>query len=95
MYAIPKNYNCIVCLLVASENRTCTLIQALGRRLDETSNRMDQLTEKLILLECRVQMLEASRGEYVWRIEDIAHHRREAVSGRTVSLYSLPFYIRG
>ena len=33
-----------------------------------------------------------SNGKYIWKIPDITRRRRDAVMGKTVSLYSAPFY---
>ena len=39
-----------------------------------------------------LQTLQASNGKYIWKIPDITRRRRDAVMGKTVSLYSAPFY---
>ena len=41
-----------------------------------------------------LQTLQATsyNGKYVWKIPDITRRRRDAVTGKTVSLYSAPFY---
>ena len=41
-----------------------------------------------------LQTLQATSydGKYVWKIPDIIRRRRDAVMGKTVSLYSAPFY---
>uniref|UniRef100_H2YBM5 MATH domain-containing protein n=1 Tax=Ciona savignyi TaxID=51511 RepID=H2YBM5_CIOSA len=42
----------------------------------------------------RFQVLETTsyNGSFVWKIRDFSRRKREAVSGRTLSLYSQPFY---
>ena len=41
-----------------------------------------------------LQTLQATsyNGKYIWKIPDITRRRRDAVTGKTVSLYSAPFY---
>ena len=41
-----------------------------------------------------LQTLQATsyNGKYIWKIPDITGRRRDAVTGKTVSLYSAPFY---
>ena len=41
-----------------------------------------------------LQTLQATsyNGKYIWKIPDIGRRRRDAVTGKTVSLYSAPFY---
>ena len=41
-----------------------------------------------------LQILQATsyNGKYIWKIPDITRRRRDAVTGKTVSLYSAPFY---
>ena len=41
-----------------------------------------------------LQTLQATsyNGKYIWKIPDITRRRRDAVMGKTVSLYSAPFY---
>ncbi len=47
--------------------------------------------EKLSLL---VQTLQATsyNGQFVWKIPEVGRRRDEAISGKTISLYSAPFY---
>ena len=41
-----------------------------------------------------LQTLQATSydGKYIWKIPDITRRRRDALMGKTVSLYSAPFY---
>ncbi|RUS70195.1 hypothetical protein EGW08_022039 [Elysia chlorotica] len=45
-------------------------------------------------MDLRFQMLETASydGRLLWKIRDFSHRKRDAVQGRTVSLYSQPFY---
>ena len=92
---IIQHCSSLIHQLTALENETNTLIRSLHGLLDVLSNRMERLAQRFELLERRVRMVEASRGEYVWRVGDIDRLRREAVSGRTVSHYSPSFFVRG
>ena len=39
-----------------------------------------------------IQRLASDNGKYIWKIPEIIRRRRDAVMGKTVSLYSAPFY---
>ncbi|BFZ11786.1 hypothetical protein BsWGS_14825 [Bradybaena similaris] len=45
-------------------------------------------------MDLRFQMIETASydGKLLWKIRDFSHRKRDAVQGRTVSLYSQPFY---
>ena len=50
--------------------------------------------ESCLDLDLRIQLNEHAtyNGIFIWKINDFAHRRREAVNGVTQSLYSSPFY---
>ena len=80
-------------------------VERQNRHLHDTIEQQDRqihahdqmLTVKNVALaeqELRIQALESSsyNGILVWKITDFARRRREAVSGKTTSFYSSPFY---
>ena len=75
---------------------------------DEMSRRLNPIDEGLIRMEAvmqdfqdsfqelalLVQTLQATsyNGQFVWKIPEVARRRDEALTGKTISLYSAPFY---
>ena len=57
----------------------------------QTFPRMETILEELNL---KIEILEvkSTSGVYIWKVNDLARRAREARIGRTVSLYSPPFY---
>jgi TNF receptor-associated factor 3 len=49
---------------------------------------------RLAELDLRFQILETAsyNGILMWKIRDYSRRKQEAITGRTVSLYSQPFY---
>ena len=85
-----------------------TLHQELTRLAEEFTRRLNPLTDGLIKMEATmhdfqesfselallVQTLQATsyNGEFIWKIPEVARRREEARTGKTISLYSAPFY---
>ena len=59
--------------------------------LQESINEINRTYEEVSLT---LQTLQATSydGHYIWKIPDISRRRRDALLGKTVSLYSAPFY---
>ena len=83
----------------------CNALERENRHLHDTIEQQEKqihahdqmLTVKNVALaeqELRIQALEASayNGILVWKITDFARRRGEAISGKTTSFYSQPFY---
>lgn len=62
-------------------------VQKLRRLLEELQVNYDGLM-------LTVQSLQATsyNGKYIWKIPEVARRHREAIEGKTLSLYSAPFY---
>ena len=75
---------------------------------EEMNRRLNPLSEGLVKLEAcfqdfqdsfqelalLVQTLQATsyNGQFVWKIPEVSRRRDEAITGKTISLYSAPFY---
>ena len=73
----------------SSSNRLCE------GRLDRTEHQLALHEIQLSEQDMQIQMLEATsyNGTYIWKIDHYSHRFQEAVSGKTLSIYSPPFYI--
>ena len=73
----------------SASNRLCE------RRLDRTEHQLALHEIQLSEQDMQIQMLEATsyNGTYVWKIDHYSHRFQEAVSGKTLSIYSPPFYV--
>ena len=75
-----------------------THIQAVKGQVDkkitELVHGLDQCRSRYLDLELRLKHLERAtyNGVLLWKIDDFARRRKEAVDGVTMSLYSIPFY---
>eukprot|EP00731_Ephydatia_muelleri_P038736 Em0885g1a len=76
--------------------------ESAGQRLDitlqtkvaELDHGLDRCLSSCLDQELRLQLLERAtyNGVLLWKIDDFARRRKEAVDGLTMSLYSIPFY---
>ena len=59
-----------------------------------TESSIEHLQKDIAELALTVEMLQAttSNGTFLWKIPELERRRREAETGKTVSLYSPPFY---
>ena len=66
-------------------------VEDLLTTLQATINEINRTYEEVSLT---LQTLQATSydGKYIWKIPDITRRRRDALMGKTVSLYSAPFY---
>ena len=62
-------------------------IDDLGASVPRFETMLEEMNLKVEILEVKV-----CTGVYVWKINELARRRREAQNGRTISLYSPPFY---
>ena len=76
------------------ESRTNST-QGCERRLDRTEHQLALHEIQLSEQDLQIQMLEATsyNGVYVWKIDQYSRRFQEAVSGKTPSIYSPPFYV--
>ena len=60
----------------------------------ELGHGLDRCLSSCLDQELRLQLLERAtyNGVLLWKIDDFARRRKEAVDGVTMSLYSIPFY---
>ena len=65
------------------------------RRLDRTEHQLALHEIQLSEQDLQVRMLEATSydGVYLWKIDHFSRRFQEAVSGKTPSIYSPPFYV--
>ena len=65
------------------------------RRLDRADHQLALHEIQLSEQDLQIQILEATsyNGLYVWKIDHYSRRFQEAVSGRTPSIYSPPFYV--
>ncbi|XP_060562563.1 TNF receptor-associated factor 3-like [Ruditapes philippinarum] len=66
----------------------------LKRRIDKHDSQFAQLDVQMAELDLRFQILETASydGTLMWKLRDYARRKQDAVQGRTLSLYSQPFY---
>jgi len=69
--------------------------RACDRRLDRAEHQLNLHEIQLSEQDMQIQMLEATsyNGDYVWKIDHYSRRYDEAVSGKTPSIYSPPFYV--
>ena len=65
------------------------------RRLDRAEHQLALHEVQLSEQDMQIQMLEATsyNGTYIWKIDHYSRRFQEAVSGKTLSIYSPPFYV--
>jgi len=75
--------------LYSSSSRECE------RRLDRADHQLSLHEIQLSEQDMQIQMLEATsyNGTYIWKIDHCSRRFQEAVSGKTLSIYSPPFYV--
>ena len=69
-------------------------LAAIDKLLEELQTSITEINRTYEEVSLTLQTLQATSydGKYIWKIPDIARRRRDAVMGKTVSLYSAPFY---
>ena len=77
--------------LQPTERQGKTGVEDLLATLQASITEINRTYEEVSLT---LQTLQATsyNGKYIWKIPDITRRRRDAVMGKTVSLYSAPFY---
>ena len=68
---------------------------ACERRLDRTEHQLALHENQLSKQDLQIQILQATShdGVYLWKIDQYSRRFQEAVSGKTSSIYSPPFYV--
>ena len=76
------------------QSEVSTKLQPLVDAVLRTETTLQQLQEGFGEMALMVQTLQATSysGTFIWKIPEVRRRRGEARSGRTVSLYSAPFY---
>ena len=76
------------------QSELTTKLQPLIDTVVRTDTTIQQLQEGFGEMALMVQTLQATSysGTFIWKIPEVQRRRGEARSGRTVSLYSAPFY---
>ncbi|XP_068731080.1 TNF receptor-associated factor 3-like [Montipora capricornis] len=69
--------------------------QACERRFERNEHQLALHDIQLSEQDLRTQMLEATSydGVYLWKIDQYSRRYQDAVSGKTISIYSPPFYV--
>lgn len=69
--------------------------RACDRRLDRAEHQLNLHEIQLSEQDVQIQRLEAIsyNGDYVWKIDHFGRRYDEAISGKTPSIYSPPFYV--
>ena len=72
-----------------------SLTRESERRLDRNEHQLALQDIQLSDHDMQIQMLEATsyNGTYFWKIDRYSQRFQEAVSGKTLSIYSPPFYV--
>ena len=80
----------LISLREEMNRRLCPLKEGLIKMEASMQNFQDSFQELALL----VQTLQATsyNGQFVWKIPEVARRREEAITGKTISLYSAPFY---
>eukprot|EP00731_Ephydatia_muelleri_P015032 Em0008g752a len=69
-------------------------VENISVKTTELEHGLDRCLSSCLDQEVRLQLLERAtyNGVLLWKIDDFARRRKEAVDGVTMSLYSIPFY---
>ena len=69
-------------------------VENISGKTTELDHRLDRCINSCLDQELRLQLLEKAtyNGVLLWKIDNFARRRKEAVNGVTMSLYSIPFY---
>ncbi len=80
-------------LVADVETHKGTLAQ-MAKGMDELNSSVPRFEIMLEEMNLKVEILEVKScsGVYVWKINELTRRSREAKQGRTISLYSPPFY---
>ena len=75
-------------------SRVTTRLQHLSNAIVRAEMNIQQFQQGFEKMALMVQTLQATSysGTFIWKIPEVQRRRDEARSGRTVSLYSAPFY---
>ena len=86
--------NEVVTQLVADVEQHKGTITQMNNTLNQISETIPQYENMFEELNLKLEILEVktTAGLYVWKVNELSRRQREARIGRTVSLYSPPFY---
>ena len=98
----------IVLKTAATEQQVASIKSDVAHLQSEVTTKLQPLIDAIVRLETTIQQLQEGFGEmalmvqtlqatsysgtFIWKIPEVQRRRGEARSGRTVSLYSAPFY---
>ena len=90
------NYTCTCepAMGICSVDCYIPTLNSLHAKTEELDHGLDRCLSSCLDQELRLQLLERAtyNGVLLWKIDDFARRRKEAVDGVTMSLYSIPFY---
>ena len=86
--------NEVVTGLVADVEQHKGTLTQMNNNLNHITDTIPQYENMFEELNLKIEILEVktTAGLYVWKVNDLSRRQREARIGRTVSLYSPPFY---
>ena len=86
--------NEIITQLVTDVEQQKGTVAQLSTNLDTVTSAVPRYDTILEELNLKIEILEvkSTSGTYVWKVNDLSRRMREARMGRTLSLYSPPFY---
>ena len=82
-------------MLLFTRNYTVVhLTGPLAERLDIVETQLGIFNLRMVEMDLRFQLLEASsyNGSLLWKITNYSKRKADALAGKTLSLYSQPFY---
>ena len=90
------NYTCTCgpAMEICSVDCYIPTLNSLHAKTEELDHGLDRCLSSCLDQELRLQLLERAtyNGVLLWKIDDFARRRKEAMDGVTMSLYSIPFY---
>jgi hypothetical protein len=76
------------------ETELCSMVVVIANAIGAIQRSIKELQEYYSDVAMSIQTIQASSHGpvFIWKIPDLSRRRRDAVLGKTVSLYSAPFY---
>ena len=89
-----KTTNYTPAMEICSVDFPTQMLSSLYAKTEELGHGLDRCLSSCLDQELRLQLLERAtyNGVLLWKIDDFARRRKEAMDGVTMSLYSIPFY---
>ena len=87
----PPNYECRIQTAISNADNKIATISNIQIDMQHAFQNLQNYYSDLAL---SIQTLQATsyNGVYIWKVPELTRRRREAVLGKTVSLYSAPFF---